>query len=188
MRIYRWALPLPNSRFSLPLAVKFSNSTDAGQFVAYASTFGGPPDSYGDIVSPGAFKATIAQHRADGTAPALLWSHDPGMPCGAITQMQEDKKGLRIEGQLALDVEKGRDAYALLKLGGLSLSIGYMIDASSPNGKRGRVLKAVKLLEVSVVAIPVNPHAQFVSVKSPDRSTLTQEIMAASRLIANSVI
>ena len=76
-----------HKRQSLPLAIKYSAGADAGTFSAYGSTFGPPADSYNDIIAPGAFTKTIADHRAAGTSPALLWSHDMQQPIGVITQL-----------------------------------------------------------------------------------------------------
>src|SRR3982074_1437606 len=109
---------MSDTRYSLPLAIKSSN--DLGEFKAYGSTFGGKPDAHGDIIAPGAFTQSLAAHRANGTAPALLWAHDQSLPIGVITHAYEDAKGLRIDGKLALDVEKGKDAYALMKMNALS--------------------------------------------------------------------
>ena len=159
------AASMSDRRFSFPLAIKFSPSSEAGQFTAYGSTFNGAPDAYGDVIAPGAFAKSIAAHRASGTAPALLWSHDQSLPIGVMTQLFEDSKGLRVNGQLALDVEKGRDAYALMKLGALSLSIGYQVVDSVSLGRRGRQLNEIKLFEISAVAIPANSSAKIISVK-----------------------
>ena len=156
---------MSETKFSIPVAVKFSAASEAGQFVAYASTFGGAPDAYGDIVTPGAFAKTIADHRAAGTAPALFWAHDHKQPIGVITQLVEDTRGLRMDGKLTLEVARAAEAYALMKAGALAFSIGYQIVSSTPLGKRGRQLNEIKLYEVSAVAIPANSNATLLSVK-----------------------
>src|SRR3546814_6329952 len=49
--------------------------SDEGTFEGYASTFGGSPDSYGDVVLPGAFAESLVRHQREGTMPLLLWGH-----------------------------------------------------------------------------------------------------------------
>jgi HK97 family phage prohead protease len=141
---------------------------EAGAFTGYASTFGGSPDAYGDIVAPGAFTASLAAHAAAGTVPAMLWSHDQSQPIGVWTNVTEDAKGLAVSGQLLIDgVPQAAAAYALMKANALGLSIGYKVTAmteGTPN-----VLQAVDLYEISLVAIPANSRAQITSVKSSPR-------------------
>ncbi len=141
---------------------------DAGTFTGYASTFGGLPDAYGDIIAPGAFAASLAAHAAAGTNPAMLWSHDQSQPLGVWTSVTEDAKGLAVSGRLLIeDVPQAATAYALMKANALGLSIGYKVTAqtdSTPN-----VLQAVDLYEISLVAIPANSQAQITSVKSSPR-------------------
>jgi HK97 family phage prohead protease len=157
-----------HKRFAIPIALKFSTASEAGLFTGWASTFNGPPDAYGDVIATGAFTDTINKHRANDTAPALLWSHDMGSPIGIISQLRESAYGLQIDGRLALDVARGADAHALMKLGALGLSIGYRATSSTPM-RNGRTLKSVDLFEVSAVAIPANSAAKVISVKArPD--------------------
>jgi HK97 family phage prohead protease len=153
-------------RLSAPLQIKFGAAKEAGEFSAYASTFGGPPDSYGDIIARGAFANSLAAHKAAGTTPALLWSHDQSQPIGVITRLVEDSKGLLLDGQLALDVAKAKEAHALMKLGGVGMSIGYRVVKASPASRSGRQLDEIKLFEISAVAIPANPAAKVLSVKT----------------------
>jgi uncharacterized protein len=155
-------------RLSPPYDFKASNLTATGEFVGYASTFGGPPDSFGDIVVNGAFAASLAKHAERKTAPALLWSHDAREPIGKITKLSEDANGLRLEGRLSLDTQRGREAHALMKDGALSMSIGFRLgtDGSRFDESGVRVLTKIDLWEVSVVAMPANPSAQITEVKS----------------------
>jgi HK97 family phage prohead protease len=168
---------MPNSmetqRLGLPLQIKFSSASAAGSIEGYASTFGGAADSYGDVIRDGAFKNTIAEHRAAGTAPAFLWSHDAQLPIGVWTQMVEDAKGLRVDGKLAIDTQRGADAHSLMKLGALSLSIGYRAVKATALPKGMRQLDEVKVFEISAVAMPANTNARITSVKArPDIAEL----------------
>jgi HK97 family phage prohead protease len=155
-----------NKRLGLPFAIKFVAASAAGQFEGYASTFGGAADSYGDVIQPGAFTKSIADHRAAGTAPALLWSHDPQQPIGVWSQMSEDGHGLKVAGKLAIDTTRGADAYSLMKLGALALSIGYRAVSSQPIARGIRQLNEVKVFEISAVAMPANTNARITSVKA----------------------
>lgn len=169
-----------------PLAIKAESVRDDGSFAGYGSLFN-VIDSYGDVVAPGAYAATLARAAADGRMPALLWQHDGAEPIGVWTSMREDEKGLWCEGRLVLDVARAKEAYALMKAGALSgLSIGFApvdYEYVGPEGVRKfsvlgelpagcnqvRVLKEIDLWEVSVVTFPACSPARVVSVKRPAR-------------------
>jgi HK97 family phage prohead protease len=159
-------MPFDTPRLSPAVELKFAAPpAETGVFVGYGSTFGGPPDAYGDVIAPGAFAKSLADHRERGTMPALLWSHDPAEPVGIWTELREDRNGLRVAGKLALEVRRGAEAHALMKAGALGLSIGYIVrDAGRDSGNR--VLKQVELLEISVVSMPANHGARITGVKS----------------------
>lgn len=153
-------------RLSPCFELKFAAGALApGEFKGYASTFGGPPDAYGDVIAPGAFAGSLAEHRAAGTMPSLLWAHDPSEPLGRFKAMQEDAHGLAVDGRLTLDLQRAKDAHALMKDDALGLSIGYRtIKSEHRNGVR--VLTSLQLFEASLVAMPANPAARVTSVKS----------------------
>jgi phage head maturation protease len=110
-------------RASAPLQVKFAGSHLAeGEIEGYASTFGGEPDSYGDIIAPGAFTASLIAHKAAGTVPVMLWSHDVKAPIGRWVELRQDDRGLYVKGQLNLETDRGRDAHAHLKAGDVAPS------------------------------------------------------------------
>src|SRR5690606_865246 len=81
---------------------------------------------------------------------------------------------LWVEGQLA-DTQRGRDAYALLKMSPRpainGMSIGFRATEwtmrSKPEEPR-RTLKSVDLLEVSLVTFPANGKARVESVKGAE--------------------
>ena len=141
---------------------------EAGTFTGLASTFGGEPDSFGDVVAPGAFRDTLAEHTRKGSQPALLRDHDPSKPIGVWTRIAETQAGLKVEGKLTLGVELARETLALLKdraLGGLS--IGYRTKSARQDAKTGaRILEKLDLFEISLVAMPANPAAKIVAVKA----------------------
>lgn len=153
------------TRLGPALEVRFSSS-DQGVFTGLASTFGGPPDSYGDVLAPGAFTATLAEHKARSTTPALLWSHNAAEPVGKWTSLQETAQGLAVTGKLTLGTPRGSDAYALLKDDVLGLSIGFSTKQATRDRAGNRVLERVDLIEISLVAVPANARARVTGVKS----------------------
>lgn len=156
-------------RAAPPISLKFASKAADGTLEGLASTFGDPADAYGDVIDPNAFDATLREVKVRGETPLMLWSHDPDRPIGRWTELRASPQGLFVAGQLNLESSGGRDAHAHLKAGDLSgLSIGYRV---SPGGstlrKDGtRLLTALELVEVSVVAIPANRGARVTSVKS----------------------
>jgi len=153
------------TEFLPPVAVKSSISAQ-GVFEGYGSTFGGDPDSYGDVIAPGAFAASLKEHAAKGTRPALLWHHDLHEPIGAWTSLSEDAYGLKGFGKLTLKSRRGEEAYGLMQDGALSLSIGYRTRKSTFGANGVRILQDVDVREISVVSIPANTSARITAVKS----------------------
>jgi len=152
--------------------------SEEGIIEGYASTFGGQPDSYGDVIQEGAFQATIEKGGANGRGLPLLWQHNPAEPLGKFTQMFENDKGLQVRAELALEVQKAREAHALAKKGIINaFSIGWDFARDSKGniaegayemiqGKKNiRLLKQVELWEVSLVTFPANNNATIGQVK-----------------------
>lgn len=138
---------------------------DDGTFAGYGSIFGNA-DSYGEIVEPGAFAASLRAHAKAKTMPMMLWQHDTWQPIGVWTLMEEDQRGLRCEGRLLLGVKQADEAHIMLKAGAIrGLSIGYRELAAEPDGNNRR-LKKLDLREVSIVSFPANDKATVTSVKA----------------------
>lgn len=132
-----------------------------GTFKGYGSTFNNV-DRVNDIVMPGAFKGSIGNPKKI----AFLWQHDTKEVIGGFTKLEEDEKGLYMEGEFNLDVQRGKEAYALMKKGHInSFSIGYQTKKDNWRADGVRELIKVKLHEVSAVTIPANPKATRTSVK-----------------------
>lgn len=138
-----------------------------GTFSGYGSIFGNM-DSHGDIVQRGAFAKSIQRHNERGTRPKLFWQHDMHQPIGSWTTVQEDEKGLYLEGRFNMEVQKGREAYALLKAGDIDgLSIGYRtIKERRDNVKSANMLEELDLIETSVVSLGSNDLALVGAVKN----------------------
>lgn len=152
--------------------LEIKDVSESGVIEGYASVFGGAPDSYGDIVLPGAFADTLVKHKREGTMPLMLWGHQAGeLPVGDWVDMAEDGKGLWVKGQLDLEDSVGARVHRALKRKSVrGLSIGYETRERDTDAKRPGVsfLKAVDLWEVSPVNFPAQRRAQITSVKSLD--------------------
>lgn len=165
------------------LSIK-SMDDETGEFEGYGSTFGGDPDSYGDIVMEGAYRDSLAEHKQRGTMPKLFWHHDPRQPIGKWIDAKEDAYGLLMRGRLNMRVQQGREAYELLKGGDIDgLSIGYRIRKHTEDKDRGVwFLEKLDLFEVSVVSIGANRNAtvDLASVKA--ERDLIERLKAGDRL------
>lgn len=118
------------------------------EFGGYAAVFD-RVDRAGDVVRAGAFAGSLA---SGGPVP-LLWQHR-GPPIGTIETLGEDARGLRVSGT----VLEPRLA-ALVRGGAIAgLSVGYR-PRTVRQGAR-RELIALELVEVSLVAVPMQPLAR----------------------------
>lgn len=162
------------------MELKFKSGAGAGEagtFEGYGSVFN-VRDSYNDTILKGAFGQTLKDAKKSGVYPAMLLQHgsflggDDDMPVGIWTEMEEDDKGLRVTGKLA-DTTRGQDTYKLLTMTPRpaisGLSIGFMAKEFTMGTKPGeprRTLKAVDLMECSIVTFPANAKALIDGVKS----------------------
>lgn len=162
-------------RLGFDCELKFADET--GIVEGYASVFG-LLDRGGDIVLPGAFKASLADWRRKKRTPPMLWQHCPENPVGIWTDLSEDEKGLKVTGRLVMEAPQAAIARALIKAGAVtSLSIGYLtVDADIDRTTGVRNLKKLDLWEISLVTFPMLPEAQITGVKGFDERTLEQAL------------
>jgi uncharacterized protein len=156
---------------NFPFSIKAEGISENGSFEGYASTFGGKPDSYGDIIEQGAFKETILNGGKNGLGIQMLYQHDIGKPIGIWTEIIENSTGLKVKGQIAINTSLGKDVYELLKIGAIkALSIRF-----EPRGINAieylenntiRKLKNLDLWEISLVTFPANTNATITQVKN----------------------
>jgi len=92
--------------------------TDGKLVEGYASLFG-LPDQGGDIVQSGAYSASLDKLAAKGNRVKMLWQHDPAQPIGVWDEVVQDDKGLYVKGRILTDIEKGREAAALIEAGAI---------------------------------------------------------------------
>jgi HK97 family phage prohead protease len=130
-----------------------------GVFSGYASLFG-VEDLARDVILPGAFGKSLKQRGAGGVK--LLWQHDPAQPVGEWLDIREDARGLRVEGRILTELERGRELLALMRAGILDgLSIGFRTVRANAAGRTGtRRLAEVDLWEISLVTFPMLADAR----------------------------
>lgn len=144
------------------LSLEFKFDAEKGIIKGYASTFNNE-DRVNDMVVKGAFQKSLTEN-----TPKLLWQHKQDMPIGVVEKAYEDEKGLYIEARLTMGVKQADEARLLLKDGAIdSFSIGYKTVDSEFKGNT-RVLKELKLFEVSIVTTPANEEATVTDVKSEE--------------------
>lgn len=137
------------------------------RIAGYASLFG-VPDQIGDVVCAGAFRASLG--RLGHRAPMLL-EHDLRRPCGSW-RAREDGRGLFVDGVVDRALPGGRAALRLIEDGLDGLSIGFRTRTAEVSGS-GRKLLEIDLLEVSLVALPMQPLARLTPA-DPSRSAALQ--------------
>lgn len=152
--------------FTVDLEEKaISESDDVLTIEGYASTFGNV-DHGNDAVVAGAFQKSLSEIGL----PMLLWQHKMDEPpIGNVIEAKEDSKGLWFKAEIPKD--QGDPLIKRIS-GGLkrraikSMSIGYKTAKSERRKSDGvRLLRELKLYEISVVNMPMNPLASIDRVK-----------------------
>ena len=117
----------------------------------YASLFG-LADSAGDIVRAGAFMQSLRQ----GRGPPMLLQHRSGTVIGRWTRIVEDSHGLYVRGLI-----EAESAGALVSDGLDGLSIGFRPKLWRLGHDGARELIEIDLVEISLVAEPMQGLARF---------------------------
>jgi hypothetical protein len=134
---------------------------DGMHLEGYAALFNSRSENLGgftETIQPGAFRASL-KARNDIK---LLWNHETGAVLGSTRAgtltLTEDARGLRVMATLP-NTSYGRDAAELVRRGDVTgFSFGFSMptrggDEWSADGTE-RLLKSVRLFEVSLVAFP----------------------------------
>jgi uncharacterized protein len=167
-------------RIETDVEFKFADEgAGEGTFSGYGAIFGNL-DSHGDVIERGAFKESLRDWEAKGKYPPMLLQHggffgpvDDMLPVGKWVSMEENAKGLKVEGKLfALGTDRGQLIYEGMKAGSLDgLSIGYKAKKFTMGTKPtepNRRLHEIDLRELSIVTFPSNDKALVGQVKSAD--------------------
>ena len=161
--------------YGAPLRIgELKDADDGWEVAGYASTWA--RDLGNDVVHPGAFKSTLES----GARVRFLYAHDAASVLGRPLALEEDSTGLL--GLFKISKTRlGHDVHTLLQDGSLdSFSIGFLAKDFDYDEKAGiRNLKAVDLLEISVVSLPMQPQALVTGVKGLDYGALTLEDLLA---------
>lgn len=130
----------------------------------YGSVFNNV-DQGNDIVMPGAFRKSLETHGM----PLLLFNHKmEDAPIGTVVEAKEDKRGLWFKAELPKSDSfvSGRIVPQLKNRGLKGTSIGYRATEKETRKSDGvRLLKQVRLWEISVVNLPMNQLAGVDTVK-----------------------
>lgn len=131
----------------------------------YASTK--DKDRGHDIVDPQAFKNALDLYM---TNPIVLLQHNMEKPIGVVTEATIDDNGLYVKARITQDVDW---VISAIKNGVLrAFSIGYKIldsefleEETSDGRDYANIIKDLKLFEVSVVSVPMNPYSLMKSMQ-----------------------
>lgn len=122
----------------------------------YAALFG-VADQMRDVVRAGAFAASLAR-RAEPLP--MLVEHERRLLAGHWDEVREDGRGLFLRGAIRDDQPGAARAKRMIARGIDGLSIGFVPIVARRSGA-GRVLEEIDLLEVSIVAHPMQPQARL---------------------------
>ena len=162
--------------------------SDGSVIEGYASFFG-LADQGNDVVLRGAYGRSLKRLAEKGGRVKMLWQHDPAQPIGIWDEVREDERGLFVKGRILKDVEKGREALALIAAGAIDgLSIGYRTISAEKDAKGRRLLGELELWEVSLVTFPMLTEAR-VSAKGDELAAetlrdLADALVGARQLLA----
>lgn len=167
--------------FSAEYQVK-TTASGKKELHGYASTYGNV-DQVGDRVDAGAFTKTLSDRA--GAIP-YLWSHDTTQPLGKITSWNDDSKGLLTVATLS-DIPKAHETVELVQDGVLGgQSIGYNAVKFVYEGAV-RVLKELRLHEISAVVMPANADAVFTGVKGMQLKDFIGSFEALGEMVEDAI-
>lgn len=156
-------------------------ANELGGVSGYFSTYDKTPDSYGDIIEPGAFTETLEKRKESGHPFPLCFNHDFSAVIGAVDSIEDTEKGPYIEASF-LDTTQAQDVRKMLQSGAIyQFSFAYdVLGAREPDEdekKKGitNVLTKLEVFEISVVTVPANQNAVATEVKSGRRNSQKDE-------------
>ena len=156
---------------------------ESGKIAGYFSTYEKTPDSYGDIITPGAFTETLAKRKETGHPFPLCFNHDFSAVIGVVDSITEEEKGPYMEGHF-LDTQQAQDVRKMVQSGAVyQFSFAYdTLESRKPTEDEAKsgvtnVLTKLDLFEVSVVTVPANQNAVITDIKS----AIETEIKAGRR-------
>ena len=150
---------------------------DSGKISGYFSTYDEEPDSYGDIVAPGAFKDTIKARAETGHPFPLCFNHNMDAVIGTVDSIEDTDKGPLITASF-FSTQKAQEVREMVKSGAVfQFSFAYDVrEAQEPTEEQkakgiSQVLTKLDLYEVSIVVVPANQNAVVTDIKSGRRNS-----------------
>ncbi len=162
---------------------------EAGTITGYFSTYDREPDSYGDVIAPGAFEDTIKARKESGHPFPLCWNHDLDQIIGSVDPeaIEDTEKGPLMTASF-FDTPLAQEKRAIVKSGVVyQFSFAYDVLEAGPveleDGRKANELRKLDLFEVSIVPIPANQNAVMTEVKSeePEKKAEKPEVKAGRR-------
>ena len=152
----------------------------AGTITGYFSTYDPIPDSYGDVVAPGAFTETIKAREETGHPFPLCWNHDLDQIIGKVDSIEDTEKGPLMTASF-FDTPLAQEKREIVKSGVVyQFSFAYGIEDQGTitleDGTKANELRKLDLYEVSIVPIPANQNAVMTDVKADEPETKEPEV------------
>ena len=152
---------------------------ESGTISGYFSTYDRIPDSYGDIVAPGAFEKTIEKREESGHPFPLCWNHDLDQIIGKVDSIEDTDKGPLMTASF-FNTPLAQEKREIVKSGVVyQFSFAYDVKDSEvvtlEDGTKANELKELDLFEVSIVPIPANPLAEVTDIKAGRRNSKSDE-------------
>jgi len=146
----------------------------------YGSIFGNI-DSDGDIIVKGAYTKTLTEN---GSRVRYVNQHRIDQPLGKMDMLIEDEIGLKFKAKVPLTT-LGKDVLLLMKSGVLNEnSVGIVPIQKEYSNDGVRLLKEVKLYEISCVTLAANPMALITNAKGEiDQDLFSARFDALNRVI-----
>lgn len=150
---------------------------EAGTITGYFSTYDREPDSWGDVIAPGAFTETIKKRKESGHPFPLCWNHDLDQIIGSVDpdNIEDTEKGPLMTASF-FDTQLAQEKREIVKSGVVyQFSFAYDVLEAGPveleGGVKANELRKLDLFEVSIVPIPANQNAVITEVKSEEPET-----------------
>ena len=154
-----------------------------GVVSGYGSIFGNL-DSDNDIIEKGAYKRTI---KNNGKRVKYIYNHQIDKPIGKMKELYEDEKGLKFVAEIP-KTTFGKEVLELMRYGVIDEnSVGIMPIKKDYNDDGVRMIKEVKLYEISAVTLAANDQAKILEVKAnkKDSEFITKRFNSLIKFIKN---
>jgi len=154
------------------------SNEDAGVISGYFATYDRIPDSYGDVIAPGAFTETLEKRKESGHPFPLCWNHDLNQIIGFVdpNDIEDTDKGPLMKEASFFNNQLAQEKRELVKSGVIyQFSFAYDVLEAGPveleDGVKANELRKLDLFEISIVPIPANPRAEVTDIKAGRRNS-----------------